>query len=118
MFPVEIARILKGSLNRGDKGSYLLYPNYNADRNKNDPQIGLFNLDDIGSPLQSLYRLDNKGIVPYSAVSNGKWNNFPIQDNYLWPWSHASLLFLLVVSRLRNNDSSSNSPKRFVDNFL
>jgi hypothetical protein len=101
MFPVEIARILKGSLNRGDKGSYLLYPNYNADLNINNQQLLLFNLDDISSP-NSPFRLDNKGIVPFSAQSGG-YSNFPIQNEYLWPWSHASLLFLLIVSRLKSN---------------
>jgi hypothetical protein len=98
MIPIEVSRIIRGSLNRGDRGSYFLYPNYNADANSNNLQIQNFLPDLFSGSPNNKYRLDQKGVVPFSALSNQGVNNFPIQDKYLWPWSHASLLFALVVS--------------------
>jgi len=98
MIPVEVARIIQGSLNRGAKGSFYLYPNYNRQLNANQAQIQAFLPDyyQDGNP-----DLAQKGIVPYSATVatgiNKFGGNFPIQDKYLWPWSHAALLFSLVV---------------------
>lgn len=42
--------------------------------------------------------LAEKGIVPLTAKSARGVNNFPIQDKYIWPWSHPALLFGFVVS--------------------
>jgi len=96
MLPVEVARIIQGSLNRSVQGSYLLYPNYNALRNKANTAIIAF-LPDVlvNSPAQP--NLAQKGIIPFDATSSSSFNNFPIQDKYLWPWSHAALLFSLVT---------------------
>lgn len=94
MLPLEVSRIIKGSLNRGTTGSYYLYPNYNSDLNSADALI---------KAMQNGFKetnLADKGIVPFSALSPGGKtpHNYPIQDKYLWPWSHAALLFSLVVS--------------------
>jgi len=99
MIPIEVSRIIQGSLNRGQKGSWYLYPNYNRVMNANSAQVQAF--------LPDYYQdrnpdLAQKGIVPYaatvsSAINNKYGGNFPIQDKYLWPWSHAALLFSLVT---------------------
>lgn len=92
MIPIEVTRIIHGSLNRLTTGSYILYPNYNWDLLQNNALIKNFGADIVnGQP-----NLANKGIVPFSAIGKGV-NNYPIQDKYLWPWSHAALLFSLVV---------------------
>jgi hypothetical protein len=100
MIPIEISRIIQGSLNRLKTGSYLLYPNYNRDRNVDSSQISNFIPDVISSRSASL---SNSGIVPRNSFGVGGVNNYPIQDKYLWPWSHAALLFSLVVSILSIN---------------
>lgn len=102
MIPIEVTRIIKGSLNKGEKTSYLLYPNYNYDKiSLNQSYAGysqsILFLPDLFSEINSRHRLDNKGVIPYSALSNSGINNFPIQDKYLWPWSHAALLFGILV---------------------
>lgn len=100
MLPIEISRIITGSLNRSRKGSYLLYPNYNILRNGGTNQIQKFMPDLLGPFLPGEVAqpdLDEKGIIPYDALSTQGFNNFPIQDKYLWPWSHAALLFALVT---------------------
>jgi hypothetical protein len=89
MIPIEISRILKGSLNRGRLGSYYLYPNYNKVRNQALANTFIFDSESLAE----------KGIVPFDATSATNINNFPIQDKYLWPWSHAALLFCLVVNK-------------------
>ena len=96
MFPIEIARIIAGSLNRGTVGAYYLYPNYNSDLNSGSQMVNTFQKSFVETNLAK------KGIVPYSATTaKGKSGyNYPIQDKYIWPWSHASLLFSLVVSQL------------------
>lgn len=101
MIPLEVTRIIQGSLNRLTTGSYILYPNYNWDLHKNNPMIIQFAIDvaNNGQP-----DLANKGIVPFSAISANNVNNFPIQDKYLWPWSHAALLFSLIVICLLNKN--------------
>ena len=102
MIPVEVTRIIKGSLNKGEKSSYILYPNYNYDAISANSTSLIYSqsksfLPDLFSIINSKYRLDNKGVIPYSALSNFGINNFPIQDKYLWPWSHAALLFGILV---------------------
>ena len=94
MIPIEVSRIIAGSLNRSQQGSYRLYPNYNSERNKNNAQIQLFEPDIYNNGQPNLAQM---GVVPFNALGT-KFNNFPIQDKYLWPWSHAALLFSLVVS--------------------
>jgi hypothetical protein len=105
MIPIEVTRIIKGSLNKGERSSYILYPNYNYDEiaanynaSKYSQLISLF-LPDFFPVVNAnaKYRLDNKGVIPYSALSSFNINNFPIQDKYLWPWSHAALLFGILV---------------------
>jgi len=92
MIPVEVARIIEGSLNLGNTNAYYLYPNYNADKNADSTLIQTF---EKGLPTN----LANKGIVPFSATAPpGKTgSNYPVQDKYIWPWSHPALLFSLVV---------------------
>ncbi len=97
MIPIEISRIIQGSLNRLTTGSYLLYPNYNRVRNAGSFQINNF-IPDVLNPLNPKADLSDAGIVPKDSLGFGGVNNFPIQDKYLWPWSHAALLFSLVVS--------------------
>ncbi len=96
MIPIEITRIIEGSLNHGTVGASYLYPNYNADKNAASPLIQLFQKDFVESDLA------NEGIIPFSATpANGfTGSNYPIQDKYIWPWSHPALLFSLVVSCL------------------
>jgi len=96
MIPIEISRIIQGSLNRLKTGSYLLYPNYNRARNLADSlQIQNF-IPDVASNIAP--SLSDAGIVPKNSLGSKGVNNYPIQDKYLWPWSHAALLFSLVVS--------------------
>lgn len=107
MIPVEVTRIIRGSLNKGERSSYILYPNYNYDEIA--ANIGALKYSQSQSFLPDFfpvrpettvnakYRLDNKGVIPYSALSNFNINNFPIQDKYLWPWSHAALLFGILT---------------------
>ena len=98
MIPLEISRIIQGSLNRATTGSYLLYPNYNIEANAASTQIKKFEPDVINNGEANLA---NRGIVPESATAATKTlSNFPIQDKYIWPWSHAALLFSLVVRNL------------------
>ena len=107
MIPIEVVRILRGSLNKGLNGSYLLYPNYNYDAIAPDNLNAIYSqsidfIPDLFSPTlnpSSRYKLDNKGVIPFSALSTVPGvNNFPIQDKYLWPWSHAAFLFGLLVN--------------------
>jgi hypothetical protein len=107
MIPVEVTRIIKGSLNKGERSSYILYPNYNYDEiAANDGALkysqSISFLPDFfpvrpDITVNAKYKLDNKGVIPYSARSSFNINNFPIQDKYLWPWSHAALLFGILV---------------------
>jgi hypothetical protein len=96
MFPLEVSRIIEGSLNRSkNRTAYLLYPNYNIIKNADEPLVAAF----VPSALKNEDAdLAEKGIIPYNAISpiNGQMNA-PIQDKYLWPWSHAALLFSLIV---------------------
>lgn len=94
MIPIEISRIIQGSLNRLKTGSYLLYPNYNRVRNQASSQIQNFIPDVLGNRAADLA---DAGIVPRNSLGVAGINNFPIQDKYLWPWSHAALLFSLVT---------------------
>ena len=94
MIPLEVARIMAGSLNRLTTGSYLLYPNYNYELNGNSSLIRAF----IPDVVQNNPSLSDAGIVPQVAVGLIAPGNFPVQDKYMWPWSHAALLFSLVVS--------------------
>ena len=93
MLPLEVSRIIRGSLNRGNLGSYYLYPNYNSDSNSADALILSMQNNFIESNLA------NKGIVPFSAttIPGQTPHNYPIQDKYIWPWTHATLLFSIVV---------------------
>ncbi len=95
IIPLEVSRIIAGSLNRLTTGSYRLYPNYNFDLNGNSTYIRAFIPDIIGGNNPTL---GDAGIVPQPAVGLIAPGNYPIQDKYLWPWSHAALLFSLVVS--------------------
>jgi len=95
MLPIEVSRIIAGSINRSSQGSYLLYPNYNIVRNVANAQVIAFEPDLLNANPEP--DLENKGIIPYDALSSNGFNNFPIQDKYLWPWSHAALLFSLVT---------------------
>ena len=93
MIPVEVSRIIAGSLNRGTSGAYFLYPNYNADKNSASVLVNSFQKSFIETNLA------NKGIVPFSApnAAGKTGSNYPIQDKYIWPWSHPALLFSLVI---------------------
>lgn len=104
MIPIEVSRIFRGSLNRGDLGSYFLYPNYNHELNlalQNNEQIAAFLPDAaVGlQPVESVYILRNRGVAPFEDLVNGV-GNFPIQFAYLWPWSHAAffLMFMTIVT--------------------
>ena len=99
MIPIEVARIISGSLNRGTRGSYYLYPNYNADSNVNSSLVRAFVPDVFQGGNNPT--LAQKGIVPFSAISSSTQNNFPIQDKYLWPWSHPATFFCFLASRAR-----------------
>ena len=92
MIPVEVARIFEGSLNRGTVMAFYLYPNYNADKNSQNTLISTFQKAFTNN-------LADKGIVTFSAtpVSGKTGSNYPIQDKYIWPWSHPALLFSLLV---------------------
>ena len=94
MIPVEVSRIIEGSLNRGTVGASYLYPNYNANRNAGSQLIQTFEKNFVETDLAQ------EGIVPFSATAQPGFSgsNFPIQDKYIWPWSHPALLFSLVVS--------------------
>jgi cbb3-type cytochrome oxidase subunit 3 len=100
MIPIEVSRILQGSLNRGKRGSYYLYPNYNVAA---DSSMGATQLSLITAFLPDYFvdgtNLASKGIIPYNSQNALAHTgaNFPIQDKYLWPWSHAALLFCLVT---------------------
>jgi hypothetical protein len=99
VIPLEVSRIMAGSLNRLTTGSYLLYPNYNFDLNGGLAQIRNFIPDVVSGNNPSL---GDAGIVPQPAVGLIAPGNYPVQDKYVWPWSHAALLFSLVVSYYRN----------------
>lgn len=95
MIPIEVSRIIEGSLNRGTVGASYLYPNYNADKNAGSQLIMTIEKNFVETDLAQ------EGIVPFSATAQPGFpgSNFPIQDKYIWPWSHPALLFSLVVSR-------------------
>ena len=95
MIPIEVARIISGSLNRGTRNSYYLYPNYNADSNVNNTLVRAF-LPDLFQGGKNP-TLAEKGIAPFSALGTNQ-HNFPIQDKYLWPWSHPATFFCFLVS--------------------
>jgi len=94
MLPIEVARIISGSLNRTPAGAYALYPNYNRIRNAANAGVLKMEPDVVGIGASDLAE---RGIIPYEALSANGFNNYPIQDKYLWPWSHAALLFSLVT---------------------
>ena len=96
MIPIEVARIISGSLNRGFRGSYYLYPNYNTDANSNSSLVRAFLADVFQGGVTLNPTLAQKGIVPFSAFGANA-HNFPIQDKYLWPWSHPATFFCFLV---------------------